>query len=89
MILIAYVSGGFDPYGGQMMVMPYGGGPPYSINPSEYYNNDDNNNTTATDEISQLPPDYAPPSCNDEATLPLADDETNSQNQCNTTEVRF
>lgn len=39
-IRTAYMSNGFDPYGGQLMMMPYGGGPPFSINPAEYYNND-------------------------------------------------
>lgn len=40
LILLAFMSNGFDPYGGQMMMMPYGGGPPYSINSTEYYNNE-------------------------------------------------
>lgn len=45
------MSNGFDPYGGQLMVMPYGGGPPYSINPAEYYNNDVQ--PYSSDELSQ------------------------------------
>lgn len=31
------MSNGFDPYDGQMIIMPYGGSP-FSINPSEYCN---------------------------------------------------
>lgn len=33
------MSNGFDPYGGQLIMMPYEG-PPYSINPTEYYNHE-------------------------------------------------
>lgn len=45
------MSNGFDPYGGQLMMMPYGGGPPFSINPAEYYNNDVQ--PYSSDELSQ------------------------------------
>lgn len=33
------MTNGFDPYGGQLIMMPYDG-PPYSINPTEYYSQD-------------------------------------------------
>lgn len=33
--IIAFMPNGFDPYDGQMIMMPYGGSP-FSINPTEY-----------------------------------------------------
>lgn len=36
---VAFMPNGFDPYDGQMIMMPYGGSP-FSINPSEYGNSE-------------------------------------------------
>ena len=59
--IIAFMSNGIDTFGNQMMMMPYGG-PPYSINPTEYYNNqssqpytpNDDDNVDQTDEEKRL-----------------------------------
>lgn len=41
MFITAYMSPGFDPYGGPMMMMPYASAnsQPFSINPIEFYDN--------------------------------------------------